>query len=167
MKSILTLRRLTISACATATALGLALIGGCGDDTGLEKRYPVSGKVTYNDQPLQKGNISFIPAEPSDTKLRPANGTIVNGNYTLSTAAAGDGAFPGKYKISITSVDIDNTQVIETIKKYGGGGRQGEIGKAAAKAKSLIPEKYNSSEMSGLTATVEAKPNDINFTLKD
>ena len=28
------------------TAAGLGLIVGCGDDTGLDKRYPVSGTVT-------------------------------------------------------------------------------------------------------------------------
>ena len=166
MKSV-RLRLITTSACAMMTVLGLGLSAGCSDDTGLEKRYPVSGTVTYKEQPLAKGQISFVPADPSDTRLRPANGTIVNGHYTLTTAAAGDGAFPGKYKVSISSLDIDNTQVIETITKYGGGGRQGEIGKAAAKAKSLIPEKYRSSEMSGLEATVATKPNDIDFTLKD
>jgi hypothetical protein len=163
----LRLRLMTTSACATLTALAFGLIAGCSDDTGLEKRYPVSGTVTYKDQPLQAGQIAFIPAAPNDTKLRPANGTIVDGRYTLTTAAAGDGAFPGKYKVSVSSLDIDTTQVLETVKKFGGGGRQGDIGKAAAKAKSLIPAKYLSSEQSGLEATVEPKSNQIDFKLTD
>ena len=160
------LRLAAITACAATTALGLALIAGCGDDTGLDKRYPVSGTVTYQDKPLEKGEISFIPADPN-SKQRPASGTIVDGRYTLTTAAAGDGAFPGKYKVSIRSQDVDSTKVIETITKYGGGGRQGEIGQAAAKAKNLIPSKYLSSEMSGLEVTVEGKSNTFDFPLKD
>ena len=41
----------------------LAAVGssGCGDDTGLAKRYAVSGKVTYKGQPVEKGTISFMP----------------------------------------------------------------------------------------------------------
>jgi hypothetical protein len=160
------LRLVKTGACLVMTALEVGLIVGCGDDTGLETRYPVSGTVTYKDQPLEKGQISFIPADPT-SKLRPANGTIVDGRFTLTTASEGDGAFPGKYKVSITSLDIDDSKVIATIQKYGGGGRQGEIGKAAAKAKTLIPAKYQSSEMSGLTATVEAKSNSFKFELTD
>jgi hypothetical protein len=158
-------RYIAASTGAALTAIGLVLIAGCGDDTGLEKRYPVSGTVTYHDEPLKKGQISFIPVDSKDR--RAASGTIVDGRYTLTTATAGDGALPGKYKVAITSMEIDNTKVIETITKHGGGGRQTEIGQAAAKAKNLIPAKYMSSEMSGLEATVEAKSNTFDFPLKD
>ena len=39
------------SAGAALTTVGLLLIAGCGDETGLAKRYPVSGTVTYQDKP--------------------------------------------------------------------------------------------------------------------
>ena len=57
---------------------------GCGDDSGLDKRYPVYGTVTYNGKAVEKGQISFIPTDPG--KGRAANGIIENGNYTLTTA---------------------------------------------------------------------------------
>ncbi len=146
-------------------AAGLGLIPGCGDDTGLGKRYPVTGTVTYNNQPVEKGQISFIPVDPKEG--RAANGYIEKGRYTLTTSSANDGALPGKYKVTIQARDVDTTQVLETVKKEGGGGRQGDIAKAAAQAKNLVPSKYMLADTTTLEATVEATSNTINFPLKD
>jgi hypothetical protein len=85
----------------------------------------------------------------------------------LTTAIDGDGALPGKYKVTIKSQDVDNTQVLETVIKQGGGGRQGDIAKAASKAKNLVPAKYQLTDTSGLEATVEAKGNKLDFPLTD
>ena len=41
---------------------------------------------------------------------------------------------PGEYKVTITSKETDNSQVIKTIMEKGGGARQAEVGKATAKA---------------------------------
>src|SRR5262249_14702506 len=49
-------RRLAMLALPT-----LLVLASCSSDDGLGKRYPVSGTVTYNGQPLQDGEISFIP----------------------------------------------------------------------------------------------------------
>ena len=38
----------------------LLVMASCGTDDGLGKRYPVSGTVTYNGKPLEKGEISFV-----------------------------------------------------------------------------------------------------------
>ena len=65
---------------------------GCGDDTGLGKRYPVSGTVTYNGTPLEKGQISFIATDKN--KQRDANGFIQAGRYTLTTATPEDAPCP-------------------------------------------------------------------------
>ena len=163
------LRPITTAVGLALTAVGLGLIAGCGDDTGIDMRYPVSGTVNYNGKPLEKGQISFIPVDPTG-KQRPANGTIVDGHYTLSTATAGDGAMPGKYKVAIVSIQLrpeDEARIKQTMEKFGGSARQQDTAKAAARAKSLIPAKYESSEMSGLEATVEPKSNTFPFELKD
>ncbi len=125
---------------ATAS-MGVVAVLGCGDDSGLDKRYPVYGTVTYNGKTIEKGQISFIPTEAS--KGLAANGFIENGKYTLTTATPGDGALPGEYGVTVASKDVDNTKVNETDAKYGGGGRQHEIAQATAKAKNLIPAKYH------------------------
>ena len=158
-------RFIAASAGAALTAFGLVLIAGCGDDTGLKKRYPVFGKVTYHDQPVENGQISFIPADPD--KQRPANGFIEDGHYTLTTATPGDGALPGEYSVTIKAVQVDDSKLKETVAKYGGGGRQEDIRKATRKAKNLVPPKYQLAEKSGLKATVRETSNPIDFPLAD
>ena len=54
---------------------------GCGDSSGLPRRYAVSGTVTYNGKSLDRGNINFVPDGPEG---RAAGGTIVNGQYSLT-----------------------------------------------------------------------------------
>jgi len=99
---------------------------GCGDD-GLGKRYPVSGTVTYKDQPLAKGAISFY-ATGAGNETRGAFGTIENGRYSLSTQSDGDGAFPGDYVVSINAKDADLSATEKNAK--GGSARQDDVLKA-------------------------------------
>src|SRR5262249_16971240 len=148
--------------CGLLIAAGSALsIVGCGDDSGLGKRYPVSGTVTYKEKPLESGTINFAPV---DAKARAAGGTISDAKYSLTTQDPNDGALPGKYRVSVVAKLIDRSQVDLKIKKP----REGTVtdaekkamaivfpqkvaAKAAAKAKNLIPAKYSSPETSGLT----------------
>jgi hypothetical protein len=159
----LRLHLIKILACDAVTAVGLGLIVGCGDDTGLDKRYPVSGTVTYNDKPVVQGQISFLAVDK--IKQRDANGFIQDGYYSLTTATPGDGALPGEYLVTIISKERDDSKVIDTIKKYGGGPRQKDIGKAAAASKDLVPGKYQLPETSKLKATVKERSNTIDFQL--
>jgi hypothetical protein len=57
-------------------------------------RSTVSGKITLDDKPLEKGSISFYP---QDKKGHTAGGQIVNGEYLVSDV------FPGKNKVEITA----------------------------------------------------------------
>lgn len=154
-------------ACRVAAALagmGAVLILGCGDTTGLGKRYAVSGKVTYQGKPLEKGRINFIPTQADG---RAAGGEIENGDYSLTTAEPGDGAFPGTYKVTIVAVDLDTTKMKE-IAKGGQFHHDGAFAKAVKTAKKLVPSKYQVPEMSGLTAEVKAQTNSgVNFDLTD
>jgi len=144
--------------------LGLLVVAGCGDDTGLPRRYAVSGKVNYKGQPVEKGNIIFEPNDLATGKF--ATGTIENGYYTLSTSGDHkDGALPGNYKVAIVSKLVDMSQV--EANRQGGSGRQDDVYKAEKKAKSLIPKKYERSDTSGLIAKVEEKSNTVNFDLTD
>ena len=76
-----TLRDLGLRA-ALVGSMGIVACLGCGDDTGLSKRYSVSGKVTYKGEPVEKGRISFAPVGPDG---RAAGGQIENGRYSLTT----------------------------------------------------------------------------------
>jgi hypothetical protein len=163
-----------LAASSTAAALLIAL--GCSGDDGLGSRYSVSGTVTYKGAPVAKGTIGFVPENPS---MRGATGEISNGSYSLTTQTAGDGALPGKYKVSIAAkeaVDLEYAKSLlrADLKKKGMDPSMMPVNvppeymsKASKQAKSLIPEKYSSPESSGLSATVEARSNKIDFPLDD
>jgi hypothetical protein len=156
----------SISKLATVITSGLALvlIVGCSDTTGLERRYSVTGTVKYKGEPVEKGRVDFIPVEGS--KGRAASGDIEQGSYSLTTATTGDGAIPGSYKVTVTSMEVDTTKLKEEAK--GGQFRHGpEIAKANAAAKRLVPSKYSLPDTSGLKAEVKAESNKFDFNLED
>lgn len=149
-------------AAALLAGMGLIFVLGCGDDTGLGKRYPVSGKVTYDGKPVEKGRIDFV----STSGGRAASGDIVNGEYTLTTATPKDGALPGSYKVTIASVEVDTSQM-EAVAKGGQFHHDKTFAKAVASAKKLVPSKYALADTSGLTAEVKEQSNKFDFDLKD
>ena len=59
------------------------------------KRYPLSGKITYDSEPVDAGNISFIPESGHQ---RVSGGNITAGVYTVTEA---DGANSGPYRVEI------------------------------------------------------------------
>jgi hypothetical protein len=73
-----------------------ALLGGCGP--GVEGRYPIRGKVTYNGEPVASGSIVFVPADPDAKGMIRAGGTITDGQYYIP---AKYGAYPGSHKVEI------------------------------------------------------------------
>lgn len=73
--------------------VGLLLLAGCG--TGQPAFQEVSGRVTFQKQPLRKGLIEFVPANPGGTS---AGAIIRDGQYTVRPAA---GLLPGSYRVKI------------------------------------------------------------------
>lgn len=130
-------------------------VSGCGS------KYPetakVAGKVTYQGQPLSTGRVSFWPE-----KGRPAMGEIQSdGTYELTSFRKGDGAVPGRHRVSITSKQSvpPNAQkspaAVEFIRGWGDN----------PGVEWLIPKKYEQAETSGLTADVHSGSNTIDFSL--
>jgi hypothetical protein len=138
----------------------LAGVSGCGEDDGIGRRYPVSGKVTYKGEPVTKGTVGFVPMDSSG---RAANGEIQSdGSYTLTTHAPRDGALPGKYRVSVSAVEVDTSV---TKNKPGGMYRVDLLAKAPRKV--LVPLKYGDPNQSGLTAEVKPESNTQDFKLTD
>src|SRR6185312_987326 len=90
-------RRLRILAVAVAALIPMA----CGaTGPGMAQ---VSGKVTYNGNPVPKGTVSFQSTIPGG---RNATGMIdPNGSYRLQTENPGDGALVGDYIVAIYAHD--------------------------------------------------------------
>jgi hypothetical protein len=158
-----------------ASAVMIMVSCGGGDD-GLGTRYPVTGKVNYNGNPLEKGAISFIPEDP---KSIGASGSIEHGAYSLSTGGSGDGARVGKYKVTVTAKE-DATALAKaafekarsaTSKKAGtedlGFVPRQFITKAESESKSLIPAGYGDVRTTNLTAEVKPQANPLDFELSD
>ena len=147
----------------------LFVLASCGTEDGLGKRYPVSGTVKYNGNPLEKGEISFISEDIS--KNFGATGTITNGSYTLSMGGDGDGAQVGKYKVTISSKEDYSEKAEADFKKVTGSTSPkllpNFVAKAAASAKSLIPAGYGDGRTTTLTAEVKPESNTIPFELSD
>jgi predicted small lipoprotein YifL len=84
---------------ALAGLFVLVVLAGCGKPG--PKTVPVQGKVTVGDQPVQEGNVSFIPASATEAKAGMSAGQIKNGEYTIYTSGK-EGAPEGKYKVTVT-----------------------------------------------------------------
>ena len=126
----------------------LALLNGCGgarEYTG-EQRFPLSGKVTVDGEPMASGVISFLPQEKGG---RVSGGPIKDGTYAVAEAM---GPNAGKYRVEIrwnkpTGRRVKDAYGEEIMDEY----------------KEGLPAKYHSS--SELTAEVSAKQTKFDFDL--
>lgn len=156
------------------TTLVMCLISlslGCGQatDPNRPKTYPVSGTVTQAGTPVEGATVTFHLADGS----RGAVGlTDENGNYTLTTFSAGDGAVAGDHKVKVTKFDRP-TVTPKSDGSVADTGDEPEVPEGRespeddSAPKSLLPEKYANVETSGLTATVsESGDNKFDFSLE-
>jgi hypothetical protein len=78
----------------TTVLVPVLLACGCGPVG--PKRAAVSGKVLVDNKPLERGTITFLPA--NGTAGPSAGGTIIDGEYRLTTE---DGPVPGTHRVEI------------------------------------------------------------------
>ena len=122
-------------------ALALAATG-CGSGDGLHK---VTGKASYDGQPISEGRIIFRNTG-GDHKAH--SGAITNGQYEVMCE-------PGAMRVEITAM-----RVVPGKFQQGPGGEKERV----PVTEMYIPTKYNTD--STLTAEVKSGSNDIPFELK-
>ncbi len=163
------LNRLARRSSAILFVPAIVAIASCGTDDGLGKRYPVSGTVTYNGKPLEKGEISFVSEDLRNNFH--ATGIVTNGAYTLSTGGNDDGAQVGKYKVTVKAKEEYHTKAQADFQKESGRDNPKfpptYSAKAEVAAKSLIPAGYGDPRTTTLTAEVAAQTNSLDFKLSD
>lgn len=145
-------------------AFSAAVLVGCGTDASRPKLGRVSGKVTYNGQPVTKGIVSFVPrGGPGAETGQSATGEIgSDGSYTLTTFENGDGAVLGEHTVLVMAREED-----PAIKGHGMPIPNAK-GKITIKpAKSLVPEKYATAANSPLRYTVKEGSNPYDIELTD
>ncbi len=126
--------------------LGLGFVG-CGG----EAKIPVSGTVLYNDKPLSNVNVIMVR---NDGKVAQAVADANGAFGSVTTESLGDGAFAGKYKVGITPIGAAITP-------------PASAADYSAPAKRLFPEKFLSTDSSGLVVIVEPDMKPIQLMLKD
>lgn len=118
---------------------------GCGDTSGVGPTFPVSGKVTLNNEPVTAKTtiVLFKPdASKGNSSLYEPTGTVdAEGNYKLTTKGK-NGAPPGWYKVVVTARE-------EAAPVHLNGPKQHR-----PVSKSLLPAKYGRPDTAGLSIQV-------------
>lgn len=122
---------------------------GCGP-SGLPQA-DVSGKVTFQGNPVADVLVSFIPEKGPGASGK----TDAEGNYTLMTKKPGDGAVVGKHVVTI-SQPVQG-MILE----------KGKPPRMVPPPKLTIPPKFADATTSGLIAEVKDGGNTINFELSE
>jgi hypothetical protein len=124
---------------ALAPLFLLALVPGCGSG-----RYPVTGRVTYEDgTPVEAGTV--IAEAVVDGKAVGVQANIEkNGSFSWGANRPGDGALPGSYRVLVMPVPLGDSELAE--------------GKVPA-----VDGKFMSYETSGLTFEVKPTKNELNI----
>jgi len=153
--------------------LAAAVLAGCGG--GELDVVPATGTVTLDGQPVEGATVTFVP---QDADGRTATGTTdQSGKFVLQTAGAGEGALPGKYKVTVSKVAVGAAAGTEATTEEQGMQQvmqqmQGARDPAAQLSKPLqeqdqLPARYKSADTSGLEAEVKAgEDNNFTFDLK-
>jgi hypothetical protein len=122
-------------------AVGLLAAAGCG--TG---RYPVSGRVTYEDgSPLTEGTVVGETADGGEKVM--AQGDVrPDGTFDWGTVKPGDGARPGKYRVAVLPRALGDSETAQGMQP-------------------AVDGKYTNYETSGITFEVKEGDNELKITV--
>ena len=130
------LARWSVTLLALAALTGAA---GCGSG-----RYPVAGRVTYEDgSPLPEGSVVGETTDGGVTVM--ARGIVgSDGRFEWGTERPGDGAKPGNYKVIVVPRALGDAELAK-----------GEV--------PAVDSKFTRYESSGLTFEVKPEKNELNI----
>jgi hypothetical protein len=141
---------------AAGAVVCICAFAGC-SGSGLSGTAPVTGKVTYNGQPVEGAVVSFLGEGEGARVATAISGA--GGAYELMTVDE-EGAMPGKYAVTVTKSEaaVGASQSME------------EAAKSLAPppvAKELLPAKYGDPAQTPLKFDVKAGANTIDLALTD
>jgi hypothetical protein len=180
-----------LGAALSASALALA---GCGSDNGLNMGR-VSGVVTYNGQPVELGEVLFVPDSDKGSNGVPSMGPILkDGRYVMSTQSAGDGVIRGFHKVGIRvlepqAVGTDNTPTLDPETSTGKQMMDAKLANRKTQAKNrrknqakpdaptvsfsgkvhrfLAPQKLANPETSGIRVQIDRRSSTVDFAIAE
>jgi len=116
-------------------------VAGCTPDSG---RYIVSGKVTFQGQPVEEGTVTFEDPAAGQVNSSPLTS---GGAYAMELPA-------GDFRVSVSPPLVETKAGPDT------------PGDMVPKKVANIPAKYHRQETSGHSAKVESGKTEFNFDLK-
>lgn len=117
-----------------------AMIPGCGPD--YPETIPVSGTVTLDGQPVAGAAVVFTPEEGQK-----ATGTTdASGRFELSSFQLGDGAVPGRHRVTVAKTTVDSGDEEKVV--------------------FLIPQEYGNLQTSELVCDVQKEMGPVQFNLE-
>lgn len=171
-----------------------AAIAGCGPGNGLTMGR-VSGVVTYLGEPVELGEVLFLPDSEKGNSGVPSMGAIgKDGRYSMLTQDANDGVIAGYHKVGIRALDpepvtkgatpaagpegTDGTDLMAAKVKQR---RALALSKRKGRAKDdaptvsfgatvhrfLTPEKLANPETSGIRVQISQGSNRVNFAIQE
>jgi hypothetical protein len=129
-----------VASCCCPSLLGLALLAGCTDG-----KSSVTGTVTFDDQPVRSGSITFVRTEG---ELVREGAVIQNGEFHAAVP-------PGQYKIELNAQKVVSTR---TQKGFDGAEEVVEI------TEELFPARYNTN--TELNEVIKPGSNTLKLDLK-
>lgn len=124
-----------------ASALSSLALTACHSGDGVP-REPLTGKITFEGRPLEKGMISFVSSQDPETT---AGGVITEGAYTIPR---GDGLAPGTYRVSIWSHQPTGKRIAD----------RENPGTTIEEVRQVVPSQYNQKTQ----LSVDVKADQIN-----
>lgn len=131
---------------------------GCGESGPAgQPVYPVTGKITMNGAPLTDAAVSFAPKSGQPTAV---GMTDQNGEFTLTTYQANDGAAAGDYAVVVTKVISASTPEVQqeehSMEPNAPSGGEHSLTESGTKTVLMVPPKYSNANETPLKASVKA-----------
>ena len=124
----------------------LLLAGGCSEKETGPKRVQATGTVNYKGQPVEGAMVILSPETPGVPAATAQ--TDASGQFKLGTKEAGDGAVPGRYKVTIAKTETPlQEEIKEDDPRYGNPLPE-------VQSKELLPVKYKDPAKSGLSVEI-------------
>ena len=148
--------------CLGAIVAAALAAPGCGGSPANSYSVQVSGRVTYNGQPVEAGALIFTPGPT--TRSNWGIGFIdEDGKYALISSEANVSLEPGRYEIFI------NPPSPQDKRKHSRSGEEDESDERAIAIAALypVPNRFFSPKTSGLWVDLEKEPTRVDIDLKD